>query len=461
MNSSWQIAIDITYIFIFMLIAKLIKEKLGIFNSIIVPTSLLAGFIGVILGQEVLGWVWFNQDFYENLVYHGLGIGFIALTLSNQSKQQGRDSVNSGLFIISSYCFQGVLGMIIISLLMMTIKPDLFFGLGLILPLAYGQGPGFASNIGATWDATLGIGYANQYGLTLATVGFLVGGILGLILLNIIVYHKNIKVNRLRTLDGLHYKELTLTSVKEINFFDNLTTQIVWISVIYFLTLTTMHYTSVFLSTLGNIGQTVGGLINGFNYLFGILYAILFKVIMGGLNKKGHRTLELMDGYIMHNISSLAFHVMITCSVLAISFSVVKEYWEVLIAISIGGAIGTLAFVIVFGKIAFNRYPWYYILAMFGMMTGTASTALALLRGVDPELETDVASNLVLGSAVAAPLGLPLMVLLALPAISYVNNTRQFYYIAFFGILAYLVLVMSILTLRSTKERRRLNHESK
>jgi len=134
---------------------------------------------------------------------------------------------------------------------------------------------------------------------------------------------------------------------------------------------------------------------------------------------------------------------------------------SVLIAISIGGAIGTLAFVIVFGKIAFNRYPWYYILAMFGMMTGTASTALALLRGVDPELETDVASNLVLGSAVAAPLGLPLMVLLALPAISYVNNTRQFYYIAFFGILAYLVLVMSILTLRSTKERRRLNHESK
>jgi|LFRM01.1.fsa_nt_gb hypothetical protein len=41
-------------------------------------------------------------------------------------------------------------------------------------------------------------------------------------------------------------------------------------------------------------------------------------------------------------------------------------------------------------------------MAMFGMLTGTASTGIALLRGIDPDLETDVAKNLVLGSAVAA-----------------------------------------------------------
>lgn len=454
MNPSWSNFIEISYIFVFMMIAKLIKEKVGLFKSIIIPTALLAGFLGLLMSDQVLNVITYNREVFESLVYHCLGIGFIALTLAEKGVKQRRDSVNSGLFILANYCFQGVVGMLIVTGLILTIKPDLFVGLGLILPLAYGQGPGFASSIGGTWDRTLQIGYANQFGLTLATIGFLVGGLGGLVLLNVIVRRHKIEVKKLKQLQGLQYKQLTISSLQEINFFDMLTTQIVWVAVIYFLALESMYYCSGFLKTLGTIGVQVAGLIDGFNYLFGILISIGLKKILVALSKRGHRTRELVDSYLMHNIASLSFNIMITASVMAISISVIKDYWELLVAVSVGGAVTVLIFTVAFGKVAFKYDPWHYILAMFGMMTGTASTGIALLRGVDPELDTDVANNLVLGSAVAAPLGIPLMILLSLPTISYLNGTTIYYYIAFFGILGYLLLLMLVLYLRRKKSDR-------
>ena len=74
---------------------------------------------------------------------------------------------------------------------------------------------------------------------------------------------------------------------------------------------------------------------------------------------------------------------------------------------------------------------------------------MALLRGVDPNLETGVAENFVLGSAVAAPLGIPLMILLGFPIVGYTENNPAYYYITFFALFAYMVLMMVLLYLRN------------
>lgn len=453
MDSDWAVVINIIYIFVFMFTAKFIKEKLGIFRSIIIPTSLLAGFIGLFLGPEVLGLVHFDSLFYEKLVFHSMAIGFIALTFSEKETKQKGDSIKSGLFIISTYCFQGVVGMLVVWGLVSTIKPDLFLGLGLMLPLAYGQGPGFASSIGSSWNEVLPYGFVNQYGLTLSTIGFLVGGLFGIILLNYYIRKYRIPVAKLNNLKGLQNKELSLSSIQEINFFDMLTVQIVWVSIIYLGTYLSITGIASLLSHAGSIGETVASLVRGFNYLFGIILAILFKRIILFTSRRGHRSKPLLDTYIMHNISSLFFNIMITASVMAISIEAVKSYWELLLAISIIGGIATYIFIISFGRKLFMNNTLHYILAMFGMLTGTASTGLALLRGIDPDLETDVAKNLVLGSAIAAPLGIPLMVLLGLPIIGYTENNPSYYYITFFAILIYMLIMMGIGVIKTRKEK--------
>lgn len=445
MTSDWAAAINFVLIFVLMFGAKFLKEKLGLFKNVIIPTALLAGFIGLMLGPEVAGLLKFDINFYEKLVFHFMGLGFIALTLSEQSVKQKTDSVKSGLFIISTYCFQGLVGMVAVLALVATIKPDLFVGLGLMLPLAYGQGPGFASSIGASWEEVLSFGYINQYGLTLATIGFLVGGVIGVVMLNYYVRKYNIPVARLSSLKGLQSKELTVTSVKEINFFDNLTVQITWIALIYVATYLTIWGLVAVLTRLGQLGETVASLIRGFNFLFGIILALAFKRGMHYLSDRGHRALPLLDRYVMHNIASLSFNIMITASVMAISIQAIRGYWELLLGVAAVGAIATLLFVTWLGKRVFLNHSLHYRLAMFGMLTGTASTGMALLRGIDPNLDTDVAKNFVLGSAVAAPLGIPLMVLLGLPVIGYAENNPAYYYVTFLAILAYTLLMLGVL----------------
>ena len=352
--------------------------------------------------------------------------------------------MNSGLFIVTNYVFQGIVGMIIVYILVATIKPDLFVGLGLMLPLAFGQGPGFASSIGSSWDLVLPFGYINQYGLTLATTGFLVGGIIGVILLNFYVRKYNMPVERLNTLGGLQNKSITFTNIKEINFFDTLTVQITFIAIAYALTYVVMNYTIIGLSYLGTVGATIASLVRGFNFLFGILVALMIKQLLRYLNRRGHRALELIDDFTMMNVTSFAFSVMITSSVMAISLQAVRGYWELLLAMSIGGAIITLWFCTWLGRKVFRINTEHYILGMFGMMTGTASTGLALLRGVDPNLETDVGKNLVLGSAIATPLGLPLMALLAVPIIGYTQERPALYFYTLLALIGYEAILVFI-----------------
>lgn len=453
MSSDWVVVINFALIFLVTFVAKFIKEKLGIFRTIIVPTALLAGFIGLFIGPEVMGLIKFDLALYEKIVFHSMALGFIALTLAEQKTEHKSDTVKSGLFIVASYCFQGVIGMLTVWGLIYTIKPDLFDGLGLMLPLAYGQGPGFASSIGSSWDEVLPFGFVNQYGLTLAAAGFLVAGIFGIFMLNYFVRKYKIPVARLNRIKGLQTKELSISSVKEINFFDMLTVQFVWIAIIYLATYLVMQGAGIFLSLFGTIGETIASLVRGFNFLFGILLAMVFKRIVLFFSQRGHRAEPLLDSYLLNNISSLFFNIMITASIMAISIGTIREYWELLLVLSLVGAFSTYFFTFWLGRKMFLNNTIHYILAMFGMLTGTASTGLALLRGIDPDLQTDVAKNLVLGSAVAAPLGFPLMAMLGLPIIGFTTNNPVYSYITFIAIFLYMSLLIGIGITKTKKEK--------
>jgi hypothetical protein len=62
-------------------------------------------------------------------------------------------------------------------------------------------------------------------------------------------------------------------------------------------------------------------------------------------------------------------------------------------------------------------YPDYYeegLISMFGMMTGTISSGILLLREVDPDLATPAANNLVIGSSFGIILGIPVLILVGI-----------------------------------------------
>ena len=51
---------------------------------------------------------------------------------------------------------------------------------------------------------------------------------------------------------------------------------------------------------------------------------------------------------------------------------------------------------------------------MFGMLTGTISSGVLLLREIDPDLATPAANNLITGSSFGIVLGAPVLVLVGL-----------------------------------------------
>lgn len=465
MRADWNHALMFVYIFVFMFFAKLIKEKLGLFKSIVIPTSLLAGFLGLLFGPEVLGRVTvnlFNQEirlglqydieFYESLLFYFMIIGFVSLTLTERQSKQNAQSIDSGLFIVSTYIFQGLIGLLALYILSITFLPDVFIALGLILPLGFGQGPGLASQIGHSWDNSTGLGYIQQFGITLAAAGFIVGGAVGVILLNYYIRKYKLKIVSLREIKGIKTKQVDFETLEEINFNDNLLVQIVWLAIIFLLT----YFVSLgfynFLVPLGDIGKTLGDLILGFSYLFGVFIALGLRGFLRFLDSKGHRTKPLIDDYMMHNISAFALNVMIASSIMSIKISTIGQYWVELVVLIIVGTIGSLIYITKLGSYVFRKDTPHYVVTMFGMLTGVAATGLALLRGIDPYLEKDTADNVVvLGSAIAAPIGFPMMILLGFPIVAYNTGLNYYNYIMVGGLLTYLLLLISIMVYRKRK----------
>jgi ESS family glutamate:Na+ symporter len=69
-------------------------------------------------------------------------------------------------------------------LLALTVMPELFKASGILLPMAYGQGPGQANNVGTTYEA-LGMIGGRSFGLSLAASGYLCACVVGVIFINV------------------------------------------------------------------------------------------------------------------------------------------------------------------------------------------------------------------------------------------------------------------------------------
>ena len=77
---------------------------------------------------------------------------------------------------------------------------------------------------------------------------------------------------------------------------------------------------------------------------------------------------------------------------------------------------------------------------MYGMMTGTISSGVLLLREVDPQLKTPAANNLVIGSSFVILLGIPVLIFVGLAP----NSTLMLFSVVG-AILVYLAILIYII----------------
>ena len=93
-----------------------------------------------------------------------------------------------------------------------------------------------------------------------------------------------------------------------------------------------------------------------------------------------------LNNFMLNRITGIAFDFMIIASISLIDIKVLSNLWLPLLLICTAGFFGTFYYVKAASKTIYPSYELEGFLSMYGMMTGTASTGVALLREADPNL---------------------------------------------------------------------------
>lgn len=403
-----------------LLIASLLKKSFKVLRESLMPTAVLGGFVLLVISGVYMtfsGESMFNTDFMggngfdilETITYHALALGFIASTFEssegNVSAKRKVEIFNTGVTTVSSYLVQAITGLGL-TILISKFMTNIFPAAGMILPFGYGQGTGQAMNYGSIYETQYGFVGGKSFGLAIATFGFLSASIGGVIYLSWLK-----KKNHLAKQDAGSVREAIdeAQGQDEIPLFENmdtLTVQVAFILVSYMIT-----YALIYV-----IGELVPGLksiIYGFNFLIGVLVATGVKKLLGALEKKKILKKHYVNDFMMIRLRNVFYDVMVVAGIAAIRMSTMKGYVGVLLIICILGAIVTFAYNWLVSRVLFKDYADEQLVAMYGMLTGTASTGIVLLRELDVNFKTPVSDNLVYQNFPAIVFGLPLMLIAA------------------------------------------------
>ncbi|HPE69574.1 MAG TPA: hypothetical protein P5560_05470 [Thermotogota bacterium] len=426
----WTKIDDVIYVLLFFACAILLKRFVPFFRRFIIPNAILAGFFGLILGPNLLNWVPLDVDVLGQIIYHLMAIGFISLSLRQMEKKKDWNSLNAGLIIVSTYLVQGILGFAM-SLLWNLADKGVSPIIGMLLPLGFGQGPGQAYSIGSQWQ-TLGLPNGSAVGLAVAAAGFGWATLGGIVILNIFAKGRRRK-EHVEVVD----KKSVLVKDFEFSDMDGLTIQMVIIAVVYVGVMLLLRLINWLMAPLGTFGTTFGTVLWGFHFVFGAILAFVFRFVYNKLHEKGIAKENYLNNFLLQRIAGFAFDFMVAASISAVALERIYRYFWPIFFITFAGGIFTFFYVhfVVRKTVKKNVLP--NTLAFFGNLTGTISTGMALLREVDPLLETGASENLIFGSGVAIFFGLPLIALLNLPAMALSTGNTSYYLYTMGGLLVY------------------------
>ena len=420
-SSTWQTFHLIAALLLAMLTANALKQMIPFLRRSLVPTSVMGGLILLCISaafQKTTGQVMFNLPFFggngvailEIITYHCLALGFICTSLKVSDRKLTRlrqwEIFNTGVTTVSTYLLQGAVGMAITIIAALLLK-EFFPAAGMLLPFGFGQGSGQALNYGGLFENDFGFDGGKSFGLTIAALGFLSASLGGVVHLNILrIRGRNIGDGE----EGYGVMNESIEDDNEIPMngsMDKLTVQLTLVVIAYMMTNFIMWSLSSFLP-----GMTA--LIYGFNFLIGVLCATLVKVILKLLKKIGLVKRQYTNNFLMTRCGNLFFDIMVVAGIAAIRLDVLENYWGVMLVLGIAGMLVTYFYIRFVCKILFRRYQEEQFLAMYGMLTGTASTGIILLREIDKDFKTPAADNLVYQNFPAIVFGFPIMLIVPL-----------------------------------------------
>lgn len=411
-----DLALDFSWLGALLIAGFLCRRFIPFFQRYLIPAALIAGFLGLTLGPELLNLVAIDTLRMGVYLYHLLALTFIGIGLAGTDGQGSRGALHVGFMFILSYLVQVLIGLGVTLLLMYLLNPDLVPAIGMLLPLGFGMGPGIAYSIGQSWEA-YGFNEGASIGLTIAAIGFLVAYFSGMVIVN-----RGIRAGRSRLVSQTHalrtdvrtgvLDEEPLPPAGLIRFhsgaIESLSFHLGLIGLVYLATyVVTAGIEWVMRST--GIEKEIATLWS-FHFIIANLLALATRKLMNRFDIGAW-----IDPGLTHRLTGLFTDYLITAAIVAISLSITWTYiLPVLIMCALGALVTGLTLHLVAPRV-FEDYPFERFVGVYGEMTGTISSGLALVRVTDPEFKTPIAQDLGLGSGVALMFGFPLLLVINMP----------------------------------------------
>lgn len=401
----WVLFTDLGIILGLLLIGKILRVKVKFIQKLFIPPSLIAGILGLTFGPNGLGWLPFSSNIsvYPAIliavVFGALPLSSPKFTMKEVTKRVGPMWAYSQLGMLFQWALMGVFGLTVMKL----IWPNLNDAFGVMLPTGFYGGHGTAAAIGSAFEG-MGWEEASSLGMTTATIGVIFAIVGGICLIKLAavkgqtsyISDFNNLPNELRS--GLLPKDKREPSGET-------TTSPISIDSL------TFHLALVVLAAFG------GYMINkGVKLWYPALELPVFSCafVVGLIMKKlfdKTKVSEYIDSKTTSNISSCSTDLLVAFGVASIKLNVVVKYAVPLLVLIVVGIIVVLFIVFYFGRHLLKKDWFEKSIFAWGWWTGTMAMGIALLRIVDPKMQSKAMDDYALAYLPCAPVEILLITL--------------------------------------------------
>lgn len=377
----WTILVDAGLIGLLLIIGAGLRAVIRPIQQLMIPASVLAGILGLLLGPQVLGWLPFSDQLstYSSVLI-AVVFAAVAMTDDFDVRKLNRNVGGFAAHGVLMYSLQVALGMAIVLMVLQPLfdAPD---ALGVILFAGWAGGYGTAAAMGDAFAAT--DPEISSLAFTSATVGLIIGIVGGIIQARIAASRGHVKA--FSSISKLPEAERTGV-IREVDKRPSIGQH---------------THTGSSIESLGfqiSLVVMIAAVAYGLSLVIGYVWpnlsvpvfvlAFLTGLVIRAAMSKG-RVAKYVDKSTLQSISGTATDVLIVAGIASIQPQVVADFGFELLLMFVFGLVLAL-FLGLWVAPRLMHDGWFErSIFTWGWSTGAVATGIAMLRVVDPKLESN------------------------------------------------------------------------
>lgn len=384
------------WVSVMLCIGMVLRAKISIFRNMLVPSSVIAGILGMIFINimENMGiGIGTNAKMFTEIVNNLFTVSFISISLTNAPKDEGNTAKN---------IMKGAVALGLVWCLLYALTPLAAFGLaawlgksvkmepvyGMLVQFAFCQGPGQAAAYGSIFEQ-FGWENSSMVAVIWAAIGFIAAFLGGIPVAKLgikkgLATHCGKIDNKIRK-GYLKKEEQVEQMVKDTTCNSNVETLAFHFALIGICYILAVGISRILAYLPGFLGTSMSSMM----FMNGMYAAYIIRWLL----KKLHLDF-LQENVLQSKITGWTSDYLVICAFMAISLEVILPWIVPILLISVVITLITFLVCFYFGQRFGGKNDFERMLGLYGTCTGTVPSGITLIRIVDPNFETTTSIEL-------------------------------------------------------------------